>query len=266
MTTKIDYTVVIGVDAGHIDQMRLSMPTWAKHKPDLLNHPLVCFYDRDSVTPDDVKRALPPWRNFVLYAWPPTDAEPWDGDPNSKWTNPQRAKMLSGFVHVPPRTVSTKYWLKLDLDAVALGQPDWIDPSWFDGDPAIISHPWSYTKPPDQMMNLDKWVSDHKVHMPPEFDTPPLMLVPEPGSNLVKHERIISWCAFFEMDFSVLYSEIAEDVCGTGKLPVPSQDGYHWYCAARSKRLIRTVNMKRRGWAQCHGKQSIIDHIRTYGL
>ena len=253
------YTTVIGVDAGHLEQLRITWPTWADNKPSLLKNPVVCFYDVNGVSPAEIHYAIDPKPvDLILYAWPPPDAIYGSPDaPVDKWHNPQRELMLSGFVYVPARAVQTSYWLKLDLDVVANGHDDWIDPSWFNGDPAIVSHRWSYSKPPMQMMDLDAWVEKHKDKLPAWQQTAPLNLIPKPGSNLVKHDRIISWCAFFDTKFTNLCAVAAEQTCGFGKLPVPSQDGFLWYSATRLGLPIRTVNMKRRGFTHCNGNANV---------
>jgi hypothetical protein len=181
----------------------------------------------------------------------------YNGDLNSKWTNPQRYKMLSGFVHVPAMFVRTPYWMKLDTDVVAVGEPDWIDPGWFEGQPAIVSHRWSYTKPADQMMKLDAWAERHKHEMRHWLLKPPLNLVPEEGATRVSHKRIISWCSFYETAFTKSCANIASTTCGGFKMPEPSQDGFHFYMATRSGQPVVRTNMKERGWQHWGTQQNI---------
>lgn len=257
----IDYTTVVGVDAKHLDQLRMTWPTWVKHKPSILEHPMVVFYDMDSVIPGDVY-SLVDHPKLLVIAWPgPLESDEvlrekkdwWvhvnygDGK-RGKWENPQRYKMLSGFVHVPASVVKTKYWLKIDTDVVAVGQDNWIEKKWFEHSPAIVSHRWGFTKPPDQILKLDEWVRKDVRLSEPLAKNPPLELTPIPGRSKLDHKRIISFCAFFEIEFTKSMSQLAQSVCGMGKLPVPSQDGYLWYCAKRLDRGIIRVNVKDRGW------------------
>ncbi len=167
-------------------------------------------------------------------------------------------------MHLPATDwVKTPYWLKLDLDVVATGQDDWIDERWFEGNPAIIAHPWNYSKPPESMLDLDKWVKVNAGKLPDKItDSEPLNLIPNPGSDIVRHERIISFCGFFNTEFTKLCSEMAESTCGSGKLPVPSQDGFMWYVAKRGGFGINRVNMKARGWKQCSSERSILQSLQ----
>ena len=246
-----DYTLVIGVDKGHLEQLSLVWSTWAKHKPSLLQRPIIVFYN-ESVHISDIHQALNPIPGkqapLQLVRWHP-DCEYIQKTPE-RWYNPQRQRMLAGFLHVPAKWVETEYWLKLDLDAVATGQDDWVDPKWFEGQPAIIASPWSYTKPANQMLELDEWVT--KFQIPGLYEHPPLNLAPvAPNVTMVRHPRIASWCGFFRADFNKFCSEIAEETCGKDQMPCPSQDGMLWYCAARSHQGIKRVDMKSKGWKLC---------------
>jgi len=157
--------------------------------------------------------------------------------------------MLSGFVYIPGLFVRTAYWMKLDCDVVATGQDDWIDEGWFKGEPAIVSHPWTFTRPPDQMLKMDRWVEENKERLPSSIvNNPPLNLVPKEGSDRLGHRRIISWCSFFNTTWTNEVARMTALGDGTYKLPVPSQDGYFWYMATRMGRGIVRPHMKKLGW------------------
>ena len=278
----MNFTVVLGVDKKTIESLRLVWPTWRRFKPSLMSRPFVIFYN--GVTEDQILSVIvPQWgdgdsagyapafpANIKLVPWPPRGVEyPRDGA--TKWTNPQRAMMLAGFVHVPVTTVETPYWLKLDLDAVAIGMDDWVDPTWFEPvadserlwrpqRPSIIAPGWNYSKPAQQMLALDEWAACAK---PWFFDgTAPLDLRPEPGSEIVRHQRICSWCAFFHTTFTIECSHAATQSCGRGQIPVDSQDGFHFYCAHRGRFSIRRVPMKQYGWKVRHSVNAVRDTVR----
>lgn len=251
-----DFTVVLGVDKSHLKQLEMVLPTWIRHKPSLIKRPFLVFYD-SAITIAQIKPHLFDL-NVTYQVWPPTDDIIYYGHENTKWFHPQRIKMLSGFVHAPAMRVRTPYWLKIDLDVVATGNDDWIDPYWFTKFPAIISHPWSYTKPPMQMVMLDNWVRKHQDRLPELKRTSPLNLFPEPGASSLPHKRIISWLSFWRTDFTRVASEMACMIEGEGKLPVPSQDGYLWYLAKRLNQEIVRPNMKKLGWSH----QSTLKNIR----
>jgi len=243
---KDDYTVVTSVDKKHLDQLALTWPTWKRHKPSILKVPMIIFYDVRQVITEEILEIVD-HPLLTTYPWPSYSME-FAGDESSKWTHPQRNRMLSGFVHIPAAYVKTPWWLKLDTDAVATGTDDWIPDDWLQGENVIIGHRWGYTKPADQMMKLDKWV-EWNEHINVVFkNTSPLRLEPKPGGTRVSHPRICSWCAFFQTKFTTLASAIAGAECGPCQIPVPSQDGYMWYVATRLGLGVRRVNMKRRGW------------------
>ncbi len=245
----MQYTLVLGVDRKHLGQLSLVWPTWCLHKPSMCRQPIVVFYDYEQVNPFEITQILdvgPRNSSVTCVPWPPEGVVYPEG--TDKWTNQQRYRMLSGFVHIPPAYVKTPYWLKVDVDTVAVGNDDWIDPEWFEGEPAIISHPWGYTKPGDQFQVLDKWVADNSLKLPRFTCSPPLNLIPKPGSSLVRHKRIISWTAFFHTEFTRSCSDAAQTTCGPGLTPVPSQDGFLFFCAKRLGLAVRRQNMKSLGW------------------
>lgn len=264
----VNFTTVLGIDQKHLSQLKLVWPTWARHKPSLLKQPLVIFYDQqDGLSERDIHEATNHPRPRI-YSWPPPRVE-YHGDPASKWYHPQRYKMLAGFVHVPAMTVETPYWLKIDTDVVATGMPCWIDKDWFDKSPAIVAHRWSFTKPGNQMELLDAWVEKHKRNLAMLAEQPPLDLHPEPGSERLGHSRIISWCGFFNTVMTRLASDFANSTVGYCQLPVPSQDGYLWYCAERLQHIIRRVNMKDRGWewwSTDHNVKKAVERVVNCGL
>lgn len=262
MKSKPDYTLIVGVDRKHLQQLAWVWPTWKLHKPGLLQVPMIVFYDRLQVDEQAVRTVVDhpllqvvPWSNSgsVVHAQP-------TGEPPNKWNDSQRCKMLAGFVYVPAMLCKTAYWLKIDTDTVAVGRDDWIDPKWFDDDPAIVSHPWGFTKPADQMLDLDRWVEDNRGWMPALAAKEPLQLEPKPGWSRVRHKRIISWCAFFQTDFTRLCADCARNTVGDGLLPVQSQDGYLFYVAKRLGLGIERVNMKNRGWEHWSTNHNVRTH------
>ena len=238
-----DYTLICGVDKKHLQQLKLVWPTWKRHKPSLLNHPMLIFFDRFDLQSKKVFEAVD-HPNLTCVPWPFQD-NPYPCLSNDKFGTSQRYKMLAGFVHIPAIHVNTPYWLKLDVDTVATENDDWIQKEWFKDDPAIIAQPWGFTKPPDQMLKLDEWASECDYLM---YNSKPLNLKPEEDKDKVCHKRIISWCGFFDTKFTIQCASIAKTTCGQGMLPVPSQDGFMWYLAKRLKYPIQRISMKSKGW------------------
>lgn len=250
-----DYTLVVGVDKRHLDQLELTSKTWWKHKPELLHHRMVVFYDVEQVTSREIHGRIS-HPDLSTFPWPYLGTC-YDLKEEDRFSNPQRYKMLSGFVYVPiMANIQTPYWLKLDTDVVATGKSDWIDEKWFDEEPAIISHPWTFTKPPNQILDLDRWASLSCMFLPMLENTDPLDLKPEPGSDRVGHRRIISWCSFYRTEFTRLCTQAA-NFDGNFGLPVPSQDGFVWYMAKRIGLPIVRTQMKKRGWEQWHTDKNV---------
>lgn len=247
----MDYTLVCGVDEKHLRQLAVVWPTWRKHKPSLLEHPMVVFFDRYQVANEQIVEVCD-HPNLRTVMWPP-DGVSYSGGTH-KWLDPdpQRKKMLAGFVYVPPFYVHTDYWLKLDTDTIATGCNRWIDQKWFDNDPAIVAQKWGFTKPANQMDTLDNWAYCANTSATIQMqlvENPPLGLIPKTdNASRLSHKRIISWCGFFRTDFTWLCSTMAEESCGRGQLPVPSQDGYMWYCAKRMGEEVNRINVKSLGW------------------
>ena len=248
-----DYTLVCGVDAKHLTQLKLTFPTWAKHKSSLLDVPMVVFYDYHQVQPHEIDIDHP---RLIKIAWPPAPIS-YPGNPADKFSHPQRHRMLSGFVHVPALAVRTPYWLKLDTDVVATGIDNWIDEAWFDGNPEIVAHPWGFTKPPDQMQVLDLWVEQCSDELHLLRSKPALEMRHVPGRDRISHPRVISWCGFFNTTFTSMSAKWASDTCGPCRIPVPSQDGFMWYVATRLGMKIVRPRMKRRGWEHWSTERNI---------
>jgi len=258
------YTLVVGVDEYHLRQLKMVWPTWVRHKPSLLKRPMIVFFDRGQ-TSDASVRAVVDHPDLRIIPWPINGLD-WDrqkGEEGDKFHDPHRAMMISGFVFVPALFVQTQYWLKLDTDVVATGMNDWIDSSWFDDDPAIVSHRWTFTRPADQMLQMDRWMEENRERMPSDIaDMQPLNLVPQPGWDRVGHRRIISWCGFFDADWTRRMALLARSSDGKYQLPIPSQDGYLWYMATRAGKKVVRANMKSRGWQHWHTWGNVEKHAK----
>jgi hypothetical protein len=225
--------------------------------------PMVCFYDREQVEEEQVCEVLEGHPDLTTYPWPP-EGTVYEGS-DSKWYNPQRYKMLSGFVYVPAYLVHTPFWLKIDTDVVAIGNDDWIKPEWFNSKNEIVAQAWPYTKPEDQFVRLDAWAKCYGQKLSILNEEIPVTekhpnLIPKPGSDLVKHKRVISWCAFFGQAFTRWAAEQAERTVGPYKLPVPSQDGYLWYIAERMGFGIVREDMKGRGFQHWSTNSNVRKH------
>lgn len=245
MSLPIELTLVVGIDRKTVYQLAASVKTWRAYRPELWEVPWLVFYDWEEpngIRSDDARRVVTDiiqHDQIRLIQWPAPDADHQN----------QRERMLSGFVYLPSRHVETPWWMKLDTDALALGPSEWLPASWFepieDGPPpVIVAPPWHYTKPKEQMSQLDEWADQVTgLALRPRLDLPV-----NPASNKCKHKRICSWCSYYRTSWSQTAAAYAAESCPPDTIPVPSQDGYHWYVAARRGDQILRANQKRRKW------------------
>lgn len=245
-----EITLILGLDRAHLGELRWTWPTWMAYKPELRQMPMIVFFDPTEISPSDAS---------FLQLHPDLRFVPWSM-PNAV---DQREKMLSGFVHVPCREVTTPWYLKLDTDAIATGPGEWIDPRWFAPSPTgrkpvIVSARWSYTKPHYAIAVLEEWGDGVEALR----RYPRLNLAPEPARDRVRHKRIISWIFFGDTEWTRrTVTWLGDD----GRLPHPSQDTFMFYCAKRSRRRIVRENMSRYQWR--HTSLSRIRKlVAQYGL
>ena len=228
MSSIPDFSTVVAVDCRTIDQLKLVWPTWRKFKPEILRHPLVPLID---------ERVMVENRSLDWLDHPDIQPVIWDWDAPGAT---QRERMLTAFVFAAPIYVDTPYWLKIDTDVVATNHDQWIFPEWFEENPAIIASPWGYTKPAHWLSTLEAWgdtVDQLSIY-------PKVGLTPDPDKATYRYQRIASWLSWIRTDWS-------REVAGYNgnRLPVPSQDTYHWYVAARRGDKIVRARMKRYGWS-----------------
>lgn len=232
----IDYTVTVAVDDRTAEQLKLVWPTWKRYRPAFFNRPLLVICDAQIGGPEY-------WESRLSWLeHPDRQLVAWDCPDCPHLT--QRERMLTGWVKVPPRYVETEYWLKIDTDSVAKSAAEWIDETWFQELPALVTNPWGYTKPAHWPHLLDTWARS----VPQLASGAPVGLpFPRPGQDTIKHSRIAGWLCFVRTDFSRKVLEFVP-----GRLPVPSQDTYHWYCAQRLGEPIVKVRFRKRGWDCIH--------------
>lgn len=237
-----DFTVLVALDLQHLGELRTVWPTWMKHKPGLRERPWLFVLDLHS-TP-----ASHGWHTLCHKWWQEQLAFVFADCPHAKyclWSEqpdlPQRERMLNSLVF-SVKHIETPHYLKLDTDLCATGMEDWIDTSWFFGDPVLISPPWGYTKPGSMLDTLDTWAAGvPEIAAFPPFER---RIV----GSVAKHRRIISYCMFGQTEWTQHAAKLAGEW-----LPVPSQDTYLHYVAHRTRRCWRTVKMSDLGWRHVGG-------------
>ncbi len=234
----MDLTIVVGLDARTLSQFTGAWPTWRHFKPWLRESSFLFIGDANAGDWDwwrhQLRDVLPdvPQHKIVLWQW---------GGPEDS----QRERMLTAWVKVPSQYVATSYWAKIDSDVVATGPQPWPLSEWFEDSPGIIAPPWGYTKArpsgTDWLGILDAWGDTvPQLAAGLRLDLP----APAPGQKRIGHPRVCGWCNIYRTNFSYLCAELIGE-----RLPVPSEDTYHWYCAFRLREAIIKVKMSRHGWA-----------------
>jgi len=245
MIFEDDVTLVVGVDEKYFKQLETTFKLWLKFWPKLRSVDWLFFYDgKCPQLKTKIESLIDGFRHYKqtrIQAWFP---------PNLGQYEDQRDRMLTGWVYVPPSFVNTRYWLKLDVDAYPV-RPiagSFPNPRWFESKPAIVGHSWNYTKhrgtKGDWFKILDRW-GDRTALL---ACYAPLGLRFEIGSRRLSHQRIASYVAFFETEFTRdLAIQSHRSSNGHFTIPVPSQDTFVWYAAERMGRSIVRVRMKRWG-------------------
>ena len=242
----IDFTTVCAVDERYIGQMEMTWPTWKRNRPELFQKPLRIL--RAVELPDDRL-------DFVRKDHPDVQVHPIPLVPHLD----QRARMLTAFIQLAPWVVLTPWFFKLDVDTVAKKKDSGWCADWLveprerrtpEGDvessvddyadrPVFTASGWSYTKPASAVATLDAWGNTH-----PEIkDFPPLNLPWDAKNNKVMTPgRVASFTYFGETKWHRWLAGLCRE------LPVPSQDTFAWYVAARTRRWWRCKKMKSFGW------------------
>ena len=250
----IEATVLLGVDAKTLPQLAISAPTWRKYRPELWRMPWFVFFDDEQVTVAQLREVLTGVgrdKDVRAFKWPRNAA--------AQYQN-QREKMLSGFCH------TCRYVLR---------EADWAPAEWFEPDLTVerdavydryapgynvwVASPWGYTKPAEQMQRLDNWADG----VPGLKEYPRLDIDYEPGARRARHPRMASWLSFYRSDWTRYASDLALHWSGDSKIPVPSQDGYHFYVAKRRGDRVLRAQMKRRGWTNCPRLSKLKDTARA---
>lgn len=224
-----DITLMVGVDEKHLEELKVTWPTWIKYKPEVLKMPMRVVCDGK----------YPKWHweeKLEFLDRPDVEITLWE-----KEASTQREKMLTALTY-SPESIQTPWYLKLDTDAIAVEKIDWINAEWFKDSPAFISSPWGYTKPADWIDKLDAWAA---TYCPCLFKKTPKLNLPGEGKECVGHPRITGWCFLG----NTIWTQDILKLVPSKELPVPSFDTFLWYCAERKQAPTRKEKFNRLGWA-----------------
>jgi hypothetical protein len=253
-----DCTICIVLDAKTVRQFELTVPTWLRHHQELKDSPWLLVYDLPAML--DVasvvdRQLVPAGVQGTISCWQPERHD------SMIAYGSQRERMLSAFVHEPPKHVMTTYMMKIDCDAVCLEQDErWPGSDWFTGDEVVVAPGCSRTVAKPRGEDLVEWFDRLEkfgdIVWP---DRPRLNLDIQSGKRSIRHSRWKSWLSLYNIDW---YREMADNfaaVFGPNRLPVPSQDSSLAYCTLRGGYSFRTTSMH--GWTNCPRRSQLIECV-----
>lgn len=256
----IDYTVVVGIDGSTLRYLELNSRSWKHFHPEMWDRPWIAFYDPSQVS-----------KTQLMDAGVPTGCRciPWYGD-ESRYEN-QREKMLSGHVYVSLK-VDTEWFLKIDVDAIAVEAQEWPKVEWFEDDVVLVGPSWGYWRSKGSKYTLVEWCEILEDFGDRHFGTPRMNWVDQIGSwdhrkgpKLRDKNRWVSWLAFQRTSWvRDMADRFAADY-GPGMLPVPSHDTSLWAAARRSGAKTRQVGVKP-GWVNRLTLKSCRSEMEKLGL
>lgn len=255
-----EFTTVLAVDKQHLQELLIAWPTWKAFRPEIVSSPMVVFCDGLQQSRGEWERELSPIIGDRIGLSAATKLVDWNWFP----TLPQRERMLTAFAYAADH-VRTPWFLKLDTDCIAIGPGAWWRDWWFEDDPAFVASPWGYSKPADVLMRLDGWANEiagefatkEKYGVTNLFTGTSALGIPfHPAADRIRHRRIISYVywgntAWHREIASLAWARFETGI--RGRLPVPSQDTFHWYVAERTKRHYRREQQKNVGWRHIGG-------------
>lgn len=244
----IDFTTVIALDEHHMHELQLAWRTWEYFKPEIVNAPIIIIYDDMQVDPEEG------WLGEISEKFDITFI-PWH--PEDHLYENQREKMLTSFFKAV-EFVQTPWYLKIDTDCIAINNDKgWLNEEFFNDNPVFVSNPWGYTKPNNTFDLMDDWGNSQSIFK----GTDKLKLPYNPESDLVRHNRIISWVYFGDVKWTNKMSDACKDSNGNYKLPFPSQDTYMWYCAERLNYPYKRIKFKNFGFEHWHNIKRIKNRV-----
>lgn len=245
----IDFTTVIALDEHHTNELELAWKTWEHFKPEIVSAPIIIIYDDMQIDPEEGwLGTLESKHDITFIPWHPPEGLYKD----------QREKMLTSFFEAI-KYVQTPWYLKIDTDCIATNHDKrWLDNSLYENKPVFVSNPWGYTKPNNTFDLMDDWGDQQ-----PMFNgTKRLNLPYDVNSDLVRHNRIISWVYFGNAEWTNEMSSMCLDANGNYKLPFPSQDTFMWYCAERLGCKYNRVKYKKFGFEHWHNMKRIRNRVQ----
>jgi hypothetical protein len=245
----VDFTMLVAVDAPHLEELRIVWPTWVRHAPDVLAIPLLLVFD--DVSANAVWHPDLHWLHKAhggLVTAPLSSVLP-TGYSRNPATITQRERMLTGLVYAA-RHITTPWFLKLDTDTLAVPEGRFWSPDWFSPDTVLAAPRWGYTKPGHWLDTLDRWAD---VSAPGNVKPPRVM-----GEKIASSPRITSYAMWGRTDFARECLTLLGD---EPRLPVPSQDTFCWFCAALLGRGVTRLRASQHCWRHAGGNRGKLERV-----
>ena len=211
-----DATIVTACDPAYVEKLRLTFPTWERHKQ-ITRYPIIVFVQGMALDDD----------RLAFLKHPSVRLIPWEFPVES-----QREKMLSAFVFGVARHVRTPWWLKLDADAYATDATPLITEEMKRY--SLYGHRWGYSFA-EHIRTLDVWAGEH-----PELKAAPIFDSSRVRGRRYYHRRTAS---FVQLEKTALTRTAVR--LGGDRLPVPSQDTYLFYLATLLGHPVGSANFKK---------------------
>jgi hypothetical protein len=253
-------TIVVGIDAATIEQLKLTYKTWKLVRPFLWDWPWIIFYDPRSLELKDIgelRRTLDV-KDIQFIPW-------YDNHYHS-----QREKMVTGHVFVPAEHCQTEWFCKIDTDAIAeSNKAIWPKQEWFMPDEhgqynVMIASGWGYTRAKGGgPLNDDvrRWWEVLESFGDKVFKTPRIdiegKIKPHPKGDKLKIHRLASWVCFQRTGWVREMAKLFAQYFPHHTLPVPSHDTPLWHAALRSGARFTSDKMTRYGWCNRLSMSSI---------
>lgn len=225
------FTTIVGVDARHLQELRVAWPTWEQNCPAVTTGPILFVTDLTPIELGQLGQLAPQARLVESRAILPIAFPP-------RHSVTQRELMLSAIAHAP-RLVETELFLKLDTDTLAFPGDDAL---LRDHGAAIVAPRWNYTKPGCWIDTLDRWADAIGL-----IERRPAR---EVRGGIAMSRRIISYAMVGQTSFA---RELLDLLGPDGRLPVPSQDTFLWYGAELLGRQIVRLRGDQTRWRHCGG-------------
>ena len=238
-------TIVLNLQTEDLPAMRQSLPTWWEHYPWLLKTNIFVRGNSDVLQECRLMTELRLARFIQFHEAPQEDN-------------------LILFLNDLKEQIRTQWGLLLDPTAQATGtgsrwpQADWFQfPNKSNHSPVMIGHPWSYIKPPDLLVQFEKWqvesgqVNGNALKYSRQY---------LPEGERVDIPSVAEWFCWVDMQWlRSIVSPVHDCFPAFADLIHPVR--FLHLSAMYQHQSVVTVNMKEHGWKHHFNKKTDLEGI-----